>query len=242
MRKTMMVAVVSAVVGALVAVPVAVYASHSFTDVSDSNTFHDDIAWLKDSGVTKGCNPPENTEYCPDDNVTRGQMAAFMRRLAENRVVDAGTVDGLASDEMASVAGTHGSSTSQGAVPFETETTIEEISISAPSEGFLFIQADASYRWDASVELIQWLQLDDTLCETIVGKADSVDLSYASLSSSADRQTASNGAVIPVAKGNHTLTLCVYVAGQAGATPQLGGTSLEAIFLASGKTEDPMLP
>ncbi len=29
------------------------------------------------AGITKGCNPPVNTKYCPDDFVTRGQMAAF---------------------------------------------------------------------------------------------------------------------------------------------------------------------
>jgi hypothetical protein len=37
------------------------------------------------------CTPPTNTNYCPEDNVTRGQMAAFMRRLGENQVVDAAT-------------------------------------------------------------------------------------------------------------------------------------------------------
>jgi hypothetical protein len=73
-----------AVVTALLVAPLTALATHSFTDVSDSNTFHDDIAWLKDSGVTKGCNPPDNTEYCPDDNVTRGQMAAFMHRNTTN--------------------------------------------------------------------------------------------------------------------------------------------------------------
>jgi hypothetical protein len=72
-------------------VPVAVFAAHSFNDVPDDHTFHDAIAWMKDNGVTVGCNPPANTSYCPDDNVTRGQMAAFMRRLAENQVVDAAT-------------------------------------------------------------------------------------------------------------------------------------------------------
>jgi len=77
-----MVAVIAAVVGAFVATPVAVYASHRFTDVSDSNVFHDDIAWLADTGVTKGCNPPANDAFCPDDFVTRGQLAAFLHRFA----------------------------------------------------------------------------------------------------------------------------------------------------------------
>jgi hypothetical protein len=74
--------------------PTAVWASHQFTDVPDSNVFHNSIAWMKDHGITVGCNPPANTKYCPNDPVTRGQMAAFMKRLAENNVVDAATLDG----------------------------------------------------------------------------------------------------------------------------------------------------
>jgi hypothetical protein len=84
-------------VGALVATPIAVYASHQFSDVPNTNPFHDDISWLADAEVTLGCGP---NAYCPKDLVTREQMAAFMRRLAENQVVDAGTVDGLDSSEL----------------------------------------------------------------------------------------------------------------------------------------------
>ena len=76
---------------ALIVAPLTAIASHSFTDVPDTNTFHSDIAWLADAGVTKGCNPPANTEFCPNDNVSRGQMSAFLRRLSENKVVDAAT-------------------------------------------------------------------------------------------------------------------------------------------------------
>lgn len=75
----------------VIAAPMAVIASDVFTDVPDSNVFHDDISWLKNAGVTIGCNPPANTEFCPSDNVTREQMAAFMHRLAENEVVNAAT-------------------------------------------------------------------------------------------------------------------------------------------------------
>lgn len=87
-----------AIVGLLIALPAAVWASHQFTDVPSSNVFHDDIDAIADAGVTKGCNPPENTEFCPDDNVTREQMAAFMNRLGAldggDPVVDARTVQG----------------------------------------------------------------------------------------------------------------------------------------------------
>ncbi|MDJ0665532.1 MAG: S-layer homology domain-containing protein [Acidimicrobiia bacterium] len=40
-----------------------------------------DIEWLADEGVTKGCSPPINDFYCPKDQVTRGQMAAFLVRF-----------------------------------------------------------------------------------------------------------------------------------------------------------------
>lgn len=64
-------------------VSTAVIAAHNFTDVPDSNTFHEDIEWLAENKVTIGCNPPDNTQFCPDDNVTREQMSAFMRRLSQ---------------------------------------------------------------------------------------------------------------------------------------------------------------
>jgi hypothetical protein len=44
------------------------------------SVFEDDINRLAAAGVTRGCNPPANTEFCPDAYVTRGQMAAFLVR------------------------------------------------------------------------------------------------------------------------------------------------------------------
>lgn len=76
---------------ALIVAPLTAIASNSFTDVPDSNTFHADITWLADAGVTKGCNPPANTEFCPNDNVSRGQMSAFMRRFAQYIDAEDGT-------------------------------------------------------------------------------------------------------------------------------------------------------
>jgi hypothetical protein len=68
------------VVLAALLVPVGAWASNQFTDVPDSDWAHDDISWLADVGVTLGCG---GGEFCPDDPVTRRQMAAFMHRLAE---------------------------------------------------------------------------------------------------------------------------------------------------------------
>ena len=66
-------------------VPVAVFAAGGpFTD-DDGSVFERDIEWLAANGITFGCNPPTNDNYCPNGNVTRGQMAAFLHRLADSQ-------------------------------------------------------------------------------------------------------------------------------------------------------------
>jgi hypothetical protein len=46
----------------------------------DDSVFENAIDRLRTAGVTQGCNPPINDRYCPDAFVTRGQMAAFLKR------------------------------------------------------------------------------------------------------------------------------------------------------------------
>lgn len=46
----------------------------------DSSPFEAEIEKLAASGITKGCNPPLNDQFCPDSPVTRGSMAAFIVR------------------------------------------------------------------------------------------------------------------------------------------------------------------
>lgn len=65
-------------------------AATEFTDVPPLHTFAGDIAWMSDSGITRGCNPPANDQYCPEDFVTRGQMAAFFHRFALSDQVPTG--------------------------------------------------------------------------------------------------------------------------------------------------------
>jgi len=92
-RRVLRLGAIVVALGVITASSVAL-ASHTFNEVDSNSTFHEAITWLKEAGVTLGCNPPSNTEYCPEDNVTREQMAAFMKRLAENRVVDAAQLQG----------------------------------------------------------------------------------------------------------------------------------------------------
>lgn len=53
--------------------------SDHFVD-DEASIFQNDINALAAAGITRGCNPPDNNEYCPDSHVTRGEMAAFLVR------------------------------------------------------------------------------------------------------------------------------------------------------------------
>ncbi len=70
----------------------------SFVDTSASQ-FIADIEWLLAEGITSGCNPPSNDRFCPTDNVTRGQMAAFLTRALN--LTDQGTKDFVDDDTSA---------------------------------------------------------------------------------------------------------------------------------------------
>lgn len=54
-----------------------------FFDVLDNHPFSDPVAWLFGNGITAGCNPPWADWYCPGDDVSRGQMAAFLTRALD---------------------------------------------------------------------------------------------------------------------------------------------------------------
>ena len=54
-------------------------------EFSDDNgsVFEQDIRRLAEAGVTKGCNPPSNDRFCPDDPITRAEMATFLMRAIQ---------------------------------------------------------------------------------------------------------------------------------------------------------------
>ena len=74
----------------LLAATAAVAVPTRFADVPSDHTFSAAIDWMDENGITKGCNPPDNDRFCPEDYVTRGQMSAFMKRLVESDVMPAG--------------------------------------------------------------------------------------------------------------------------------------------------------
>ncbi len=67
-----------------------------FTD-DDGSVFEADIERMAAAGITKGCNPPVNDLFCPNQYVTRGQMAAFLVRALH--YTDAGLGDLFIDDD-----------------------------------------------------------------------------------------------------------------------------------------------
>ena len=63
----------------------------------EESIYQADINRLAVAGITSGCNPPANDEYCPTDRVTRGEMAAFLVRGLE--LTDAGEGDRFTDDD-----------------------------------------------------------------------------------------------------------------------------------------------
>ncbi len=114
-------------------VPSAVIAAGgTFTD-DDTSAFEADIEWLAGAGVTSGCNPPDFTEFCPNDSVKRGQMAAFMRRFA----AFLGAEDGVVSEaDSAAEADNAGTVDDKNAIDFQPAlfafASEDNISVSGP--------------------------------------------------------------------------------------------------------------
>jgi hypothetical protein len=70
-------------------------ATGPFFDVPGTHQFAADISWLREQAITNGCNAA-STLFCPDQTVTRGQMARFLRLALSLSVA---TADPFTDDE-----------------------------------------------------------------------------------------------------------------------------------------------
>ncbi len=211
-------------ISAFVIAPIAVSASHQFTDVPDTNVFHDNIGWMSDNGITAGCNPPDFDEYCPKDNVTREQMAAFMQRLAEGKVVDAATavsaesaddadmLDGLDANQLSRVA--YAVATNDAWVGDGTNGDILTTTINAPIDGFLVISASSdvfSYSVDDSPGCA--IELNDAVVSSSRRQIEVNGTGSVNREEDCSTQT-----VVPVMAGDHEVSFVTTLSPATGVT------------------------
>ena len=77
-RRTLASVVVSAMVLAVMAVPLPAGGVAGFGDIDANKFFTEPVQWMVDNSITGGTSP---TCFSPGDPVTRGQAAAFMWRM-----------------------------------------------------------------------------------------------------------------------------------------------------------------
>lgn len=191
----------TALVLAVLTIPVAVaVGSHRFTDVPTGHVFHDDISWLADQGITRGCNPPANTEFCPDDPVTRGQMAAFMRRFS-------GTVAGTG--EAGPSTRVSQSGIGNALIANNNWATLAVTQLNAPaSDGALYVDGIASlFVENATADLGGAGLLMASVNETCGDSASGPFVVWSTLNASGADSAAVSG-VLPASSGNQTIRLC----------------------------------
>lgn len=200
--------VVVAVLG-LVLIPGAVWASHQFRDVPDDHIFHEDIGWLAENQVTLGCNPPDNDLFCPDEGVTRGQMAAFMRRLSEGGVVDAATVGGLTPDGLG---GAFSVAAPLKVPPGREPVNLVTTNVAIPSAGTLTLTGDLNFYIGVEHVGAVWTEIDDGACDVDKTRPEASITIYGTHRSQLLFGNGGGSAtwVRPVDGGRHRIDLCFY--------------------------------
>jgi hypothetical protein len=223
---------------ALIVAPLTAGATHTFDDVVSSHTFHEDIAWLEASGVTKGCNPPANNLYCPDDDVTRDQMSAFMSRFAQYlgaadgtpaQADNANTVDGQHARDLLTRAVTR-RSVDEANLPLGQlpgYTNVSSVQIVAPSKGAIVVYYSLSAERGGASTAFRIGVSRGSNCSNVDGNTHV----YGSLAENSLWDTAAGTAIFTVGSGTHGFTLCGHTE-DAGA--KIDASSLTAMFVADG--------
>lgn len=71
--------VITAAAAALLAFPTGVWAAGGFDDVPEGRHYTEPAAWLRETGISAGC---DGNSFCPQAEITRGQMATFLHRAS----------------------------------------------------------------------------------------------------------------------------------------------------------------
>ncbi len=218
-------------VAAMLIVPIMAIAADRFTDVPTSNVFHDDIGWLAGAGITLGCNPPTNDEFCPDDAVKRQQMAAFLRRFAayigaedgtpaqaDNATTadsattadDADMLGGLAPDAYDTFIVSESTSPFLDLSGGATEVLTTTVSPTAASNAAVNAVIGLSYNGgaDGIADISAWVEVDNTTCDTTGAASPFYVATVADGGLEPLLATLSIAGGTELAAGSHTLTVC----------------------------------
>ncbi len=183
--------------------PVAVWAiDQTFGDVPPSDWAYEDVEWLARVGLTNGCG--DGSDYCPDDNVTRREIAAFTHRVNDELIPTVfATKDLTEHDDLSAL---------DGDVKLFTQTFVATAdSVVTANVSFGAVYQDLSEGSPQGyTDVYSWVQLDDTTCveppfgsRTTVAPENVEPLSVAAAFTD----------VTEVAEGVHTVTLCVSIEG-----------------------------
>lgn len=207
-------AYVLALVVVSMVLPLSIYAAHQFEDVPASSTFHNAIDWMAETGITVGCNPPDNDRYCPSEPVTRGQMSAFMKRLAEFQVVDAGTLGGKSPAAL----GNPVVNARNADVDFVVGGVVKlaQLTIATPANGGLVIDGAVTFEGQDALSMV-WIQVDATACNLSPASIEQVMFGLFEQTNGAAVTESITGAAV-VSSGQHTVTFCGFAGGATPAT------------------------
>ena len=65
---------------------------YNFTDVNENDYFSNAVAWGSENNIISGYS---DTEFAPNDNITREQMVSILKRFAEYKQIDTSIIDTL---------------------------------------------------------------------------------------------------------------------------------------------------
>lgn len=209
--------VIMSVAAAFIAIPAIVYAGHTFSDVPSSNTFHDDIDWLASEGITRGCNPPANTEFCPDEAVTRGQMAAFMKRF-HDRFIGSGV----------QAIGVGNAFREQSDAPSTGNGVVDglALNLNIPESGFLVVHASADMEATTSDAFACGINAGSSPSLAVSDSWRFIDLRVDSF------DTCSTDTAFTVSPGTQLVRLVI--SGANGSTAAYGGSITAVLYTDSG--------
>jgi hypothetical protein len=217
--------------------PLALLAANPFLDLNPGSVHNPNIEAIYDAGITTGCDP--GIAYCPNDFVTRQEMASFLARTAglgaNLPTANAKTLQGYAPPGLARVARAIGANRVDtmptNALPvtamYPASQTVVTVALTAPGAGFVLVNGAMLVAASTGVSAIVSLR------DPIGGEAS--PLLYVNTSAPAGHTGAlSPTYLFPVTAGERIFTL--EASKGSAAAVSVADATLTALFIPFGPT------